>query len=155
MPPGNIEIILPHHQPVSTIGPTMSLDEQVAHEKTLKTVLSTIFKEADHLMKHEEPRAYEQAISQAWGYTNTMMTRRATANRRKANRPDTDLLEARIIAQETIATGVATHRSNPGCAGAHNLHRGGVDWKVVPGGKPGYQSTPGRGHAGASHGWAA
>ena len=103
MTPDNIEIILPYPQPISTIGPNMSLDEQAAREKTLKTVLSTIFKEADHLMKHEGTRAYKQAISQAWGYTNTMMTRRATSNSRKANRPDTGFLEACIIAQETIA----------------------------------------------------
>jgi hypothetical protein len=67
---------------------------------------------------------------------------------------------ARVLAEASWANapglgGVATHQRTPGCAGAHNLHRGGVDWKVVPGGKPGYQSTLGRGRAGASHSWAA
>ena len=50
---------------------------------------------------------------------------------------------------------VATHQSAPGCAGAHTLHRGGVDCKIIPGGKPGYQSTLGRGRADASHSRAA
>ena len=104
MTPDDIETMLPHPQPISTIGPTMTLDEQAAREKTLQTVLNTILNEADHLMKHEGRRAYEQAISQAWEYTNAMITRGATGNRGKANRPDTDLLEACIIAQETIGT---------------------------------------------------
>ena len=63
---------------VATIGPIMSLDEEAAREKTLTTVLSAISKEADHLMEQEGTAAYAQAISQAWGYTETMMARRGS-----------------------------------------------------------------------------
>ena len=97
-----MELILPEPHPVATIGPTMSLDEETARGKTLTTVLSTISKEADHLMEQEGPAAYAQGISQAWGYTKTMMARRKSAGRTDPGGPDTGLLGACLTAHETM-----------------------------------------------------
>ena len=100
----HIEWILPRPQPVATIGPIMSLDEEAAREKTLTTVLSAISKEADHLMEQEGTAAYAQAISQAWGYTETMMARRGSTGRTNPS-----LLYACLTAQETMAAEVAEY----------------------------------------------
>ena len=97
------EITLPDHQPLATVGDTMSLDEQAARERTLQTVVHTILKEADHLMEHEGARAYTHAITQAWGYTNTMMERREPPSHGRINGPYTDLLDTCYIAQDIIA----------------------------------------------------
>ena len=99
-----MEMILPEHQPIATIGPNMSLEEETAREKTLTTVLSAISKEAGHLMEQEGPKAYAQAISQAWGYIRTMLDRRAFTDETHADRPDTGLLTACLAAQETMET---------------------------------------------------
>ena len=98
-----MESILPAPQLVATIGPTMSPDEEAARGKTLTTVLGAISKEAGHLMEQEGPGAYAQAISQAWGYTNTMIARRGHANRMNPGRADTGLLKACLTAQEAMA----------------------------------------------------
>ena len=99
----DIELTLPAPQLVATIGPTMSPDEEAAREKTLTTALRAISKEAAHLMEQEGADAYAQAISQAWGYTNTMITRRGYVNRANPGRPDTGLAEACLTAQKSMA----------------------------------------------------
>ena len=99
-----IGLILPEHHPIATIGPNMSLEEETAREKTLTTVLSVISKEAGHLMEREGTAAYAQAISQAWGYTETMLTRRGFRDHTNPDRPGASLLSACLAAQKAIAS---------------------------------------------------
>ncbi len=104
-----MELILPEHQPIATIGPNMSLEEEAAREKTLQTVLSAISKEADYLMEQEGPAAYAQAIAQAWGYTKIMLTRRGFTDPENPGSPGTGLLGACLAAQKTMEAQEAEH----------------------------------------------
>ena len=103
MTPDTIDTLLPDPQPVYTIGHTLTLQEEAARQTTLPTVIDTIFKEADHLREMEGPQAYSQAISQAWGYTQTMKSRRRTTTRWDPDTPGPTLRES-CLAQERNMT---------------------------------------------------